>query len=242
MSRNIIITGGSRGIGKAIAKQLANSDTNILISGFHNLTHLDETKKELFDKCNKIISFVGDMGNYNDVEKMFDLALKEFGSIDILINNAGISIVGLFQDMNVTEWNEIINTNLSSVYNCCHFAVKDMLKRHAGKIINISSVWGVYGGSCEVAYSATKGAINAFTKALGKELAPSNISVNALACGAINTDMNGHLSKEELDELASEIPAGKLGTPEDVAKMVSKLLESPNYLTGQVIQFDGGWI
>ena len=117
-----------------------------------------------------------------------------------------------------------------------------MLKRHAGKIINISSVWGVYGGSCEVAYSATKGAINAFTKALGKELAPSNISVNALACGAINTDMNGHLSKEELDELASEIPAGKLGTPEDVAKTVKFLAVDATYITGQVLGVDGGLV
>jgi 3-oxoacyl-[acyl-carrier protein] reductase len=117
-----------------------------------------------------------------------------------------------------------------------------MLKRHSGKIINISSVWGLYGASCEVAYSATKGGINAFTKALAKELAPSNISVNAIACGAINTTMNGHLSDEEIEELSLEIPAGRFGEPEEVAILVRKIIESPNYLTGQVIQFDGGWI
>jgi len=242
MSKNIIITGASRGIGKAIALELAGPDTNILISSFHNPSLLEETKKELSAKTNKIVSYTGDMGKYEDVKEMFDLAFKEFGSVDILINNAGISIIGLFQDIKPSEWNKILNTNLSSVYNCCHFAVKDMLKRHDGKILNISSVWGLYGASCEVAYSATKGAINAFTKALGKELAPSNISVNAIACGAINTEMNSHLSKEELDELALEIPAQRLADPSEVAKMVRKILESPNYLTGQIIQFDGGWI
>lgn len=242
MSRNIIITGASRGIGKAIAKELAGPDTNILISSFHNSALLEETKKELSSISNKVISFTGDMGNYMDVEKMFDLALKEFGSVDVLINNAGISIVGLFQDMSYEEWREILDTNLGSVYNCCHFAVNDMLKRHEGKIINISSVWGVYGASCEVAYSATKGAVNAFTKALSKELAPSNIQVNAIACGAIDTEMNGHLSKEELEELALEIPAGRLGKPSEVAKFVKQVINSPSYLTGQVIQFDGAWI
>lgn len=242
MSRNIIITGASRGIGKAIAKEIAGPDTNILISSFHNLALLEETKKELSSISNKVISFTGDMGNYRDVEKMFDLALKEFGSVDVLINNAGISIVGLFQDMSYEEWREILDTNLGSVYNCCHFAVNDMLKRHEGKIINISSVWGVYGASCEVAYSATKGAVNAFTKALSKELAPSNIQVNAIACGAIDTEMNGHLSKEELEDLALEIPAGRLGKPSEVAEFVKQLINSPSYLTGQVIQFDGAWI
>ncbi|SDM94589.1 elongation factor P 5-aminopentanone reductase [Lachnospira pectinoschiza] len=242
MSRNIIITGASRGIGKAIAKNLAGPDTNILISSFHNSSLLEETKKELSCISNKVISFTGDMGNYEDVEKMFDLALKEFGSVDVLINNAGISMVGLFQDMSYKEWQEILNTNLGSVYNCCHFAVNDMIKRHEGKIINISSVWGLYGASCEVAYSATKGGVDAFTKALAKELAPSNIQVNAIACGAIDTEMNGHLSKEELEELALEIPERRLGEPSEVAELVRKILESPSYLTGQIIQFDGGWI
>lgn len=139
-------------------------------------------------------------------------------------------------------WNNIMSVNLNSVYNCCHFAVQDMLRRHCGKIINISSVWGLYGASCEVAYSATKGAINSFTKALAKELAPSNIQVNAIACGAIDTEMNGHLSPEELQELAEEIPCGTLGSPYGVANLAKLILNSDNYLTGQIIQYDGGWI
>ena len=132
--------------------------------------------------------------------------------------------------------------NIDSVFNCCHFAVKDMMKRHCGKIINISSVWGLYGASCEVAYSATKGAVNSFTKALAKELAPSGIQVNAVACGAIDTEMNGHLSDFDKAELAEEIPAGRFGNPQEVAELVKSLSRINNYLTGQIITLDGGWI
>ena len=131
-------------------------------------------------------TFVGDVSNYSTVNEMFDLAISIYGKVNVLINNAGIASIGLFQDMTPDMWNNIMSVNLNSVYNCCHFAVQDMLRRHCGKIINISSVWGLYGASCEVAYSATKGAINSFTKALAKELAPSNIQVNAIACGAID--------------------------------------------------------
>ena len=187
-------------------------------------------------------TFVGDVSNYSTVNEMFDLAISIYGKVNVLINNAGIASIGLFKDMTPDMWNNIMSVNLNSVYNCCHFAVQDMLRRHCGKIINISSVWGLYGASCEVAYSATKGAINSFTKALAKELAPSNIQVNAIACGAIDTEMNGHLSPEELQELAEEIPCGTLGSPYGVANLVKLILNSDNYLTGQIIQYDGGWI
>ena len=173
---------------------------------------------------------------------MFDIVNSRFGRVDILINNAGISIVGLFQDMTRAEWDRLMNVNVGSVYNCCHFAVPNMIHNHGGKIINISSVWGVCGASCEVAYSATKGAINSFTKALAKELAPSNIQVNAIACGAINTDMNAFLSEEDMASLIDEIPAQRLGTGEDVAKLILDLTSGNDYLTGQIIQLDGGWI
>ena len=151
-------------------------------------------------------------------------------------------MVGLFQDMTADEWNRICSTNIDSVFNCCHFAVKDMLGRHCGKIINISSVWGLYGASCEVAYSATKGAVNAFTRALAKELAPSSIQVNAIACGAINTDMNSHLDESEKNALEEEIPAGRFGDPQEVAQLVESLVNMNSYLTGQIITLDGGWI
>lgn len=242
MKKTIVITGASRGIGKAIAIELAGKDTNIVINCVNNVDKLNEVKSIIEEKGSVCETFIGDMGNYSDVQKMFDMCLQRFGQVDVLINNAGISVVGLFQDMGENEWHRICNTNIDSVFNCCNFAVKDMMKRHCGKIINISSVWGLYGASCEVAYSATKGAVNSFTKALAKELAPSGIQVNAVACGAIDTEMNGHLSDDDKAELAEEIPAGRFGSPQEVAKLVKSLSGMNSYLTGQIITLDGGWI
>lgn len=242
MKKTIVITGASRGIGKAIAIELAGKDTNIVINCVNNVDKLNEVKSIIEEKGSVCETFIGDMGNYSDVQKMFDMCLQRFGQVDVLINNAGISVVGLFQDMGENEWHRICNTNIDSVFNCCHFTVKDMMKRHCGKIINISSVWGLYGASCEVAYSATKGAVNSFTKALAKELAPSGIQVNAVACGAIDTEMNGHLSDDDKASLAEEIPAGRFGSPQEVAKLVKSLSGMNSYLTGQIITLDGGWI
>lgn len=242
MRRNIIVTGASRGIGRAIALSLANEETSLLISCSKSAAKLNEVKALIEEKGARCETYIGDMGNYSDAMKMFDLAFQSFGHVDILINNAGISMVGLFQDMTADEWNRICSTNIDSVFNCCHFAVKDMLVRHCGKIINISSVWGLYGASCEVAYSATKGAVNAFTRALAKELAPSSIQVNAIACGAINTDMNSHLDESEKNALEEEIPAGRFGDPQEVAQLVESLVNMNSYLTGQIITLDGGWI
>ena len=255
VSTVIVVTGASRGIGKAIALSLAAPDTALIINCSKSASRLELVKEEIIKSNefkfikNEIIkngalceTFVGDVSNYSTVNEMFDLAISIYGKVNVLINNAGIASIGLFQDMTPDMWNNIMSVNLNSVYNCCHFAVQDMLRRHCGKIINISSVWGLYGASCEVAYSATKGAINSFTKALAKELAPSNIQVNAIACGAIDTEMNGHLSPEELQELAEEIPCGTLGSPYGVANLAKLILNSDNYLTGQIIQYDGGWI
>lgn len=182
------------------------------------------------------------MGNYNDVTEFFKLIEKEGKEPYILVNNAGISYTGLLQDMTPEDWEHIIHTNLSSVFYCSKLAIPMMLRRKAGKIINISSVWGCTGASTEVAYSATKGGVNSFTTALAKELAPSNIQVNAVACGIIDTDMNSFLSKEEIESITEEIPACRLGTSEEVAEFIYQLAESGNYLTGQIIKFDGGWI
>ena len=242
MKKTIVITGASRGIGRAIAIELAGKDTNIVINCVNNVDKLNEVKAIIEKKGSECETFAGDMGNYNDVQKMFDMCLQRFGQVDVLINNAGISVVGLFQDMGEDKWHRICNTNIDSVFNCCHFAVKDMMNRHCGKIINISSVWGLYGASCEVAYSATKGAVNSFTRALAKELAPSGIQVNAIACGAIDTEMNGHLSDDDKAELAEEIPAGRFGDPQEVAELVKSLSGMNSYLTGQIITLDGGWI
>ena len=162
--------------------------------------------------------------------------------MELLINNAAVSYVGLLTDMTGEDWDETVSTNLTSVFNTCHAFVPDMVREKEGRIINVSSVWGLVGASCEVAYSATKGAVNAFTKALAKELAPSGIPVNAAAFGVIDTDMNRNLSDEDRSALEEEIPVGRMATPDEAAQLIVKLSEMPEYFTGEVVKFDGGWI
>lgn len=239
---NIIITGASRGIGKAIAMALADKDNNILINCVNNVDKLDTVNSILKEHGCNSITYCGDVSDYDTCADMIDTAIKTFGSVDVLINNAGISTVGLFQDMSRTEWDKIWNINIGSVFNCCNLVLPHMINAKCGKIINISSVWGNVGASCEVAYSATKGAVNSLTKALAKEVAPSNIQVNAIACGAIDTEMNNHLSPEDKEALAEEIPAGRFGTPEEIGQIVKNIINSPSYLTGQIITVDGGWL
>ena len=181
---------------------------------------------------------MGDMGNPSDVEKLFE----NIQELDVLVNNAGISYVGLLHEMSLEDWQKTMNTNLNSVFYTSRLAIPLMLQKHSGRIINISSVWGNVGASMEVAYSASKGGINSFTKALAKELAPSQIAVNAIACGVIDTDMNRCFSPEDMDSLRQEIPADRIGQASEVAQTVSMLLHAPDYLTGQVITIDGGWI
>ncbi len=240
--KTALITGSSRGIGKAIAAKFAKKGYNIIINCAHNEEVLLKTKTELETYQVPVHAYLGDMGKIEAAKELFQQIKKLYGSVDVLINNAGISYVGLFTDMTPQDWNKVITTNLTSVYNCCSLAIPDMVKNKYGKIINISSVWGNVGASCEVAYSASKGGMNAFTKALAKELAPSNIQVNAVACGAIDTEMNHFLADEELMQLISDIPASRLGRAEEVADLVYHLAYKNEYLTGQIIGLDGGWI
>lgn len=240
--KNAIVTGASRGIGRSIALALAESGYNLLISCNHSVDELKKVQSEILSHSVKCISFVGNAGDHAMAEELYQTAREELGEIHILINNAGISHIGLLQDMTYEEWDSILNVNLTSVFNMCKLVIPDMIARKQGKIINISSVWGLCGASCETAYSATKGAVNAFTKALGKELAPSNIQVNAIACGAVNTSMNSCFSAEEREALCTEIPAGRMAFPEEIAELVMHLINSPSYLTGEVIKMDGGWI
>ncbi|CUH91909.1 elongation factor P 5-aminopentanone reductase [Herbinix luporum] len=240
--KTVLITGSSKGIGKAIALRFAKEGYNLVINGSKDKEKLEETKAEI-EKFNvACLAFLGDMGDYHKVKELFKLIKEEFGHLDVLVNNAGISYIGLLSDMTWQDWDKVIRTNLTSIYNCCSLAIPNMVQKKAGKIINISSVWGNVGASCEVAYSASKGGMNAFTKALAKELAPSNIKVNAVACGAIDTEMNSFLSEEELYQLKEEIPMGRLGRSDEVADLVYYLAEKNEYLTGQVIGLDGGWI
>lgn len=240
--KTVLVTGASRGIGKAIAVKFASKGYNVAISCLHNRELLMQSKRDIEAFQASCLAFLGDMGDWNTCQSMFEGIKKEFGSVDVLVNNAGISYIGLLQDMKPEDWDRIVRTNLTSVFNCCKLALPDMISAKRGKIINISSVWGVAGASCEVAYSATKGGINAFTRALSKEVGPSNIQVNAIACGAIDTEMNKWMSEDDLISLVDEIPAGRLGKAEEVADLAYHLAYKSNYLTGQVIGLDGGWI
>ncbi len=240
--KTALITGASRGIGRATAIALAKDYNYIAICSKTNNNMLEETKLLIEKQGAACHSFMGDVADYNFVATMVNTIIEETGSIDLLINNAGIASIGLFTDVTPNMWNNIINTNLTSIYNTCNLIVPHMVQKKSGQIINISSVWGLVGASCEVAYSATKGAINSFTKALAKELAPSNISVNAIAFGAIDTDMNSELTQEDKISLCEEIPAGRMATPEEAALCIKNLLAMPAYLTGEILKFDGGWI
>lgn len=240
--KTVLITGSSRGIGKAIAIKFAKKNFNVVINCVKNEESLMAVKKEIEEYNVSCLAYVGDIGIFDNAAELFSQIKKNFGGIDVLVNNAGISYIGLFQDMPPEAWNKMVSTNLNSVYNCCHLAIPAMIQQKQGKIINISSVWGITGASCEVAYSATKGAVNALTKALAKELAPSGIQVNAIACGAIDTEMNFFLNDDELIDLVNGIPTGRLGQAEEVADLVYNLATKHSYLTGQAIVFDGGWI
>ncbi len=240
--KTVLVTGSSRGIGKAIALKFAQNGYNVVINCSKSEDELQKTREEITAFNAPCLAFVCDTGKYEAVREMFDKIGRVFGTPDVLVNNSGISYIGLLSDMTFEDWDRIISTNLTSVYNCCKHVIPGMVRRGSGKIINISSVWGCSGASCEVAYSASKGGVNAFTKALAKELAPSNIQVNAIACGAIDTVMNSFLDDGELAALINSIPANRLGEPREAAELVYSLAVSNSYLTGQIIGLDGGWI
>lgn len=237
-----VITGASRGIGKALALCAAQQGYHVALCSRRHTQELAETAAKIQAMGRECLLFQGDMGNAEEVAAFFTQIKDRFHRVDLLINNAGISHIGLLQDMTTEEWNEIVQCNLSSVFYCCKHTIPLMLQEHKGKILNISSVWGEVGAAAEVAYSATKGGVNAFTKALAKELAPSGIQVNALSLGYVDTSMNQHLTEEEQEELFAEIPIGRPTNPEEVAIFALQIAESPEYFTGQILRFDGSWI
>lgn len=240
--KSIIITGASRGIGYETALLLANDYDYIAICCSKDMDNIAALKDLIQSKDKQCRFFIGDVSSYDFAQNMVHTVIKDAGQINALINNAAISQIGLFTDVTPEQWSHILNVNINSVYNLCHAVLPYMINEKSGSIINISSVWGLVGASCEVAYSTTKGAINSFTKALAKELAPSNISVNAIAFGAVDTTMNGHLDPDELSALCEEIPYNRMATPKEAAMCIKKLLEMPSYLTGEILKFDGGWI
>lgn len=242
MEKTAIVTGASRGIGRACAIELAGHFEHIVINSHKNTAALENTKKQILSLGTDCTAIPGDIGCYDFVTDMMNTITKQHEHIELLVNNAGISHIGLLSDMTIEDWNAVIQTNLTSVFNCCNRIIPHMVKNKSGHIINISSIWGLNGASCEAAYSASKGGVNALTQALAKELAPSNIRVNALACGVIDTQMNGCFGKEELTALCADIPACRFGQPEEVAKAVLHLYQSPFYLTGEIIKIDGGYL
>lgn len=242
MKKTVFISGASRGIGKAIAEKFAKEGYHLALNCCHSISDLDKLAVELSAEysitCN---AYAADIGNSDEVKKMFQNIKKAFGTVDILINNAGISKIGLLSDLSAEEWRQVMSTNLDSLFYCAKEVIPDMVKKQAGKIINMTSIWGETGASCEVAYSASKGGIIAFTKALAKELAPSNIQVNAIAPGVIDTEMNQCFSLEEREALHEEIPAGRFGSCEEIADTAFFLATGPSYMTGQILGINGGW-
>lgn len=241
-SNTVLITGASRGIGKAIALRFGREGFRVALNCRSRADELAQVRAELEALHIPVFTSVGDVGDYIYAKELAAETKKALGSVDILINNAGISYVGLLSDMKPEEWDQIIRTNLTSVYNLSSLCIPDMVHRKSGKILNISSVWGTVGASCEVAYSASKGGVNTFTRALAKELAPSGVQVNAIACGAIDTEMNSFLSPDDRTALIEEIPAGRMGRTEEVAELAYSLCYKKDYLTGQIVTLDGGWI
>lgn len=236
----VVVTGGSRGIGAEIVKTLANENYKVILNYNNSKEQAEKIQQELLEQGKEIEIIKADVSKKEEAEKLIQFAINKFNKIDILINNAGISQEGLFTDVTEEEWQKIINTNLNSVFYCTQQALKYMIQKQQGCIINISSIWGETGASCEVAYSTTKAAINGMTKALAKEVGPSNIRVNAIAPGIIDTDMNKKLTIEELEQIKEEIPLNKIGKAIDIAKCVKWLVED-EYTTGQIISINGGW-
>lgn len=242
MNKKVLITGASRGIGAAIARFFAKEGYSLVLTCQTSKQELFHLKRELTSTYHiPVLTSIGNIGDPSYVSELFAEIKENFGGVDVVINNAGISFIGLLTDTSLEAWNRLISINLSAAFYTSRLAIPYMLSKQSGKIINISSVWGNVGASCEVAYSTSKGGLNAFTKALAKELAPSNIQVNAIACGCIDTAMNSCFSPEEKANLENEIPSGRFGTPEEVAELVFQLASSHNYLTGQIITLDGGW-
>ena len=237
--KTALITGASGAIGYAIATRLAEDGYDLFLTCKSREEQLKADAATIQDTYRVACkTFAGDLSDPDVCKALFD----GVDDLDVLVNNAGISHVGLLSDLKREQWEEIIGINLSAPLYLSQLAIPKFLRKKDGCIINISSVWGEVGASTECAYSATKGGLNALTKALAKELAPSNIRVNAISCGLIDTPMNAHLSAEEMQDLVDEIPANRAGTPEDVADLVLQLIKSTSYLTGQVIRLDGAWI
>ena len=241
MNKVVIVTGASRGIGREIAKALVKEEYKVIANYNKSVKQANSLKEELEKQGYNIDLVKADISKWGECKKLVDYAIEKYGQIDILINNAGISQIKEFTQLTEEDWNIMINTNLNSVFYMTKEVVNSMIHNKNGCIINISSVWGMVGSSCEVHYSAAKAGVIGMSKALAKELGPSNIRVNVIAPGFINTDMSKDLSENEINEVINEIPLMRIGEPEEITKSVKWLIED-SLMTGQVISPNGGWI
>lgn len=241
VNKVVVVTGGSRGIGAEIVKKLARDNYRVILNYNKSENEAKKVKEDLQKNNINIEIFKADVSKREEVKELIDFVINKFGKIDVLINNAGISQTKLFTDLTDEDWNNMIQTNLTSVFYCTQEAIKNMISRKEGLIINISSIWGVTGSSCEVHYSVAKAGIDGMTKALAKEVGPSNIRVNSIAPGIIDTDMNKAYTDEEIKDIIEDIPLNKIGRKVDIARCVEWLIED-EYTTGQVISINGGWL
>lgn len=233
----ILITGASRGIGKEIARRLAQDGNAVIV----NYNKSEEQAQKLQQENPNIEIYKADVSQREEVHKMIENILNKYGKIDVLVNNAGISESKVFTDVTDEDWNKIINTNLYSAFCVTQEVLPNMIHNKKGCIINISSVWGIVGASCETIYSIAKAGMDGMTKSLAKELGPSNIRVNSIAPGIIDTDMNKKLTSNNIENIEEEIPLGKIGKTIDIARCVKWILED-EYTTGQIISVNGGWV
>lgn len=238
MNRTVLITGGSRGIGKCAVEMFAKEGYNVAFTYLNSV----ENAYDLATGYG-VFPIQCDVSKRDEVDNAVELTLQKFGKIDILINNAGIDEFCLFTDITDDKWHRMIDTNLSSVFYFSRAVLKDMIKNQSGSIINISSMWGEVGASCEVHYSASKAGVIGLTKALAKEVGPSNIRVNCVSPGVIDTDMNAHLSKDDIEQLKYDTPLGKIGKCEDVVNALLFLASDKcSFITGQILGVNGGYI
>lgn len=243
MAKTVLITGASRGIGRATAILFAKEGYNVVINYNNSAKKAIELAENLKQDGAQAIAIKADVSDMKQVKNMVSEVEANFGEIGVLVNNAGIAQQKLFTDLTADDWNRMFGVDVTGVFNCCRCVLPSMIRRHSGKIVNISSMWGVCGASCEVSYSAAKAAVIGLTKALAKEVGPSNIQVNCIAPGVIDTEMNSAFNEDDRKTLCEETPLGRFGKPHEIAQSVLFLAsEKANFITGQILGVNGGFV